>query len=152
MFDLNVSISQYNTFTIRSHLHCRKVTKGCQAVTCESEDETAETGIAGHFKQRFKTASQSNTDMNKNMSAERTKSLKRRRTQSNEREHHSISHVQHQPAQTEAAAQDEAFVQAQLMRSICSALAVVGYDSVRPSALEMFRSHVQECGWNENLI
>ena len=80
-----------------------------------------------------------------NMSAEQTKSLKRRRAQEDGRQKHSLSHVQHQPAQTEAAAQDEAFVQAQLMRSICTALAIVGYDSVKPSALEMFRSHVQEC-------
>ena len=79
------------------------------------------------------------------MSAEQTNPLKRRRTHENPKGHHSLSHIQQQPAQTEPAAQDEAFIQAQLMRSICSALTVVGYDGVRPSALEMFRGQVEEC-------
>lgn len=73
-------------------------------------------------------------------------SLKRRRISSSGNRPHSLSHIQQLPAQTEPAPQDEVFVQSQLLRSICTALAVVGYDSVKPSALEMFRAQVEECG------
>jgi hypothetical protein len=31
------------------------------------------------------------------------------------------------------------------LRSISAALTMVGFDSVKPTALEMFRSHVEEC-------
>lgn len=57
---------------------------------------------------------------------------------------HQLSHTQRLPPHTEAAPQDETFIQAQLLRSICTALTIVGYDSVKPSALEMFRAEVEE--------
>lgn len=41
--------------------------------------------------------------------------------------------------------QDEAFFQAQLLRSITLALSSVGFDSVKPTALEAFRSEVDQC-------
>lgn len=58
--------------------------------------------------------------------------------------HHHLSHVQSMPAATEPAPQDPVFAQSQLLRSICAALTIAGYDSVRPSALESFRAQVEE--------
>ncbi|KAI4727926.1 hypothetical protein E4T49_04283 [Aureobasidium sp. EXF-10728] len=78
------------------------------------------------------------------MSSAQQNPLKRRRAGSTVRRTHQLSHIQSLPAATEPAAQDEAFVQAQLLRSICTALTVVGYDTVKPSALEMFRAEVEE--------
>ena len=56
-----------------------------------------------------------------------------------------LHHVQTRPQHVELAPQDPVFVQGQLMRSISAALTMVGFDSVKPTALEMFRSHVEEC-------
>ncbi|KAG9920294.1 hypothetical protein KCV02_g11580, partial [Aureobasidium melanogenum] len=70
--------------------------------------------------------------------------LKRQRAGSTIKRTHQLSHIQQLPPATEPAPQDEAFVQAQLLRSICTALTIVGYDSVKPSALEMFRAEVDE--------
>lgn len=80
-----------------------------------------------------------------NMSSTPQNPLKRRRAGSTIRRTHQLSHIQQLPPATEPAPQDEAFVQAQLLRSICTALTIVGYDSVKPSALEMFRAEVEEC-------
>jgi transcription initiation factor TFIID subunit 8 len=41
--------------------------------------------------------------------------------------------------------QDEAFFEAQLLRSISLALSSVGFDSVKPTALEAFRGEVEQC-------
>jgi len=57
---------------------------------------------------------------------------------------HSLRHVQHMPQHVEPAPQDQVFSQGQLLRSITIALHKVGFDSVNPSALEMFRSHTEE--------
>ena len=78
---------------------------------------------------------------------------KRRRTQSTSADveasaarpnAHFLHHTQPMAAATEPAPQDPVFAQAQLLRSICAALAVVGYDTVRPSALESFRANVEQ--------
>jgi transcription initiation factor TFIID subunit 8 len=79
------------------------------------------------------------------MSSKQQNALKRPRATSTVRRTHHLSHIQQLPAATEPAAQDEAFIQAQLLRSISTALTIVGYDSVKPSALEMFRAEVEEC-------
>jgi transcription initiation factor TFIID subunit 8 len=71
-------------------------------------------------------------------------SLKKQRDGPTSKRTHSLSHIQSLPPNTEAAPQDETFIQAQLLRSICTALAIVGYDSVKPSALEMFRAELEE--------
>ena len=60
------------------------------------------------------------------------------------RVHHSLQHTQSMPAHVEPAPQDPVFIQGQLLRSIATALALAGFDSVKPTALEMFRSHVEE--------
>lgn len=60
-----------------------------------------------------------------------------------------LHHVQALPQHVEPAPQDPVFVQGQLLRSISAALAVAGFDSVKPTALEMFRSHVEECKMTE---
>ena len=60
------------------------------------------------------------------------------------RVHHKLRHVQRIPSHTEPAPQDPVFAQAQLLRSISAALAIAGFDSVQPTALEMFRSHAEE--------
>ena len=58
---------------------------------------------------------------------------------------HRLRRVQSQPNRTEAASQDPVFAQGQLLKSIGSALVIAGFDGVKPTALEMFRSHVEEC-------
>lgn len=58
--------------------------------------------------------------------------------------HHALKHVQHIPQDIEPAPQDPVFAQGQLLKSISAALVMVGYDAVLPTALEMFRSHVEE--------
>ncbi|KAK0917424.1 hypothetical protein LTR02_000289 [Friedmanniomyces endolithicus] len=63
---------------------------------------------------------------------------KRRRTT------HSLRHVQQRPHHVEPASQDPVFAQAQLLRSIGAALHAVGFDSIKPTALEMFRSHTEK--------
>lgn len=85
------------------------------------------------------------TNTRQNMSSIQQNALKRPRAASTAKRTHHLSHIQHLPAATEPAAQDETFVQAQLLRSLSTALTIVGYDSVKPSALEMFRAEVEEC-------
>ena len=58
--------------------------------------------------------------------------------------HHALRHVQQIPKDIEPAPQDPIFAQGQLLKSISAALVMAGYDSVLPTALEMFRSHVEE--------
>jgi hypothetical protein len=85
------------------------------------------------------------TSTRKDMSSIQQNALKRPRATSIVRRTHQLGHIQRLPAATEPAAQDETFVQAQLLRSLCTALTIVGYESVKPSALEMFRAEVEEC-------
>ena len=92
-----------------------------------------------------KATSSVKTTTRQNMSSVPSNPLKRRRAGSKTKRTHHLSHIQQLPADTEPAAQDEAFIQAQLLRSICTALTIVGYGSVKPSALEMFRAEVEEC-------
>ncbi|TIA07268.1 hypothetical protein D6C80_09884, partial [Aureobasidium pullulans] len=91
-----------------------------------------------------KATSSAKTTTRQNMSSVPSNTLKRRRAGSKTKRTHHLSHIQQLPADTEPAAQDEAFIQAQLLRSICTALTIVGYESVKPSALEMFRAEVEE--------
>lgn len=58
---------------------------------------------------------------------------------------HSLRHVQSIPAEIEPAPPDSLFVQGQLLKTICATLAAVGFDSVKPSALEAFRAEIEEC-------
>jgi len=58
---------------------------------------------------------------------------------------HRLSHVQTRPAHVESAPQDAVFIQGQLLRSIATALAAVGFDSATPSALESLRAETEEC-------
>ena len=82
--------------------------------------------------------------------AERT-GTKRPREESNQftvkrrKVHHALHYVQHQPAHIEPAPQNPVFAQGQLMRSISAALTMVGFDSAKPTAIEMFRAAVEEC-------
>ena len=85
------------------------------------------------------------TNTRQNMASIPQNALKRPRVASTVKRTHHLSHIQHLPAATEPAAQDATFIQAQLLRSICTALTIVGYDSVKPSALEMFRAELEEC-------
>ncbi|EME82958.1 uncharacterized protein MYCFIDRAFT_211209 [Pseudocercospora fijiensis CIRAD86] len=55
-----------------------------------------------------------------------------------------LRHVQQRPTDIELAPQDPVFVQGQILKSISAALVMAGYDSVKPSALEMFRAQVEE--------
>lgn len=57
---------------------------------------------------------------------------------------HTLRHVQPRPAHIEPAPQDPVFAQGQLLKSIGAALVTAGYDSVKPSALEMFRAQTEE--------
>lgn len=57
---------------------------------------------------------------------------------------HSLHYHQRLPAHIEPAPQDAAIIQAQFLRSISAALVSVGFESARPEALEMFRSHAEE--------
>lgn len=59
--------------------------------------------------------------------------------------HHHLHHVQHIPNEMEPAPQDPEFAEGQLLKSITAALTIAGFDSVKPTALEMFRGHVEEC-------
>lgn len=58
--------------------------------------------------------------------------------------HHALHHVQQRPSNTEPAPQEPIFAQGQLLRSISAALVVAGFSSVKPTALEMLRSHTEE--------
>lgn len=64
--------------------------------------------------------------------------------------HHHLRHVQHMPEAVEPAPQDPEFADGQLLKSIGAALTLVGFDSVKPTALEMFRAHTEECEWTGN--
>lgn len=57
--------------------------------------------------------------------------------------HHRLNHVQKLPDHVEPAPQTPVFAQGQLLRSLTAALVLAGFDSVEPSALEMFRSHTE---------
>lgn len=59
--------------------------------------------------------------------------------------HHQLHHVQQLPGAAEPAPQDPEFAEGQLLKSITAALTLAGFDSVKPTALEMFRAHVEEC-------
>ena len=56
-----------------------------------------------------------------------------------------LQHVQQIPEAVEPAPQDPEYAEGQLLKSISAALTLVGFDSVKPTALEMFRSHAEEC-------
>lgn len=58
---------------------------------------------------------------------------------------HTLHRVQNRPKDVEPAPQDPVFAQGQLLKSIGAALVMAGFDSVKPSALEMFRAQVEEC-------
>lgn len=55
-----------------------------------------------------------------------------------------LRHVQNHPQHVEPAPQDPVFAQGQLLKSISAALVMAGFDSVKASALEMFRAQVEE--------
>ena len=59
--------------------------------------------------------------------------------------HHYLHHQQELAAEAASAAQDEAFFEAQLLRTISLVLSAVGFDSVKPTALEAFRAEVEQC-------
>ncbi|KAI5367484.1 Putative bromodomain associated domain, histone-fold, transcription factor TFIID, subunit 8 [Septoria linicola] len=61
-----------------------------------------------------------------------------------QRVHHVLQHVQQIPNHIEPAPQAPIYAQGQLMKSISAALVMAGFDSVRPTALESFRAHVEE--------
>ena len=59
--------------------------------------------------------------------------------------HHHLHHVQQLPEAVEPAPQDPEFAEGQLLKSIGAALTLAGFD--KPTALEMFRAHTEECKW-----
>lgn len=61
--------------------------------------------------------------------------------------HRHLHHVQQMPDSVESAPQDPEFAEGQLLKSIAAALTLAGFDSVKPTALEMFRAHTEECEW-----
>jgi len=56
-----------------------------------------------------------------------------------------LQHVQQIPEAVEPAPQDPEYAEGQLLKSIGAALTLAGFDSVKPTALEMFRAHAEEC-------
>ena len=58
---------------------------------------------------------------------------------------HRLHHLQPKPPHMDPAPQDPVFIQGQLLRSITAALAMAGFDSATPTALEMFRGAAEEC-------
>jgi hypothetical protein len=56
-----------------------------------------------------------------------------------------LQHVQQIPEAVEPAPQDPVYAEGQLLKSIGAALTLAGFDSVKPTALEMFRAHAEEC-------
>lgn len=66
--------------------------------------------------------------------------------------HHHLRHVQHIPEAVEPAPQDPEFADGQLLKSITAALTLAGFDSVKPTALEMFRAHTEECKWIDGKV
>jgi len=69
-----------------------------------------------------------------------SQTAKRQRTN-----HHSLRYRQQWHTDPTLAPQDELFFESQLLRSIVVALSAVGFDSVKPTALEAFRAEVEEC-------
>lgn len=59
--------------------------------------------------------------------------------------HRCLQHVQQIPEAVEPAPQDPEYAEGQLLKSITAALTLAGFDSVKPTALEMFRAHAEEC-------
>lgn len=59
--------------------------------------------------------------------------------------HHSLRYKQQWHVDPSLTPQDELFFQSQLLRAIVVALSAVGFDSVKPTALEAFRAEVEEC-------
>lgn len=59
--------------------------------------------------------------------------------------HHSTHVQQERVDEATCKVQDEAFFQAQLLRSVTLALTSVGFDSVSATALEAFRAQVDSC-------
>ncbi|KAF2485272.1 transcription factor TFIID complex subunit 8 C-term-domain-containing protein [Neohortaea acidophila] len=55
-----------------------------------------------------------------------------------------LQHVACRPQHVEPAPQEPVFVQSQLLKSITAALTMAGFDSVKPTALEMFRGAAEE--------
>lgn len=66
--------------------------------------------------------------------------------------HHHLRHVQQLPDATEPAPQDPEFAEGQLLKSITAALTLAGFDSVKPTALEMFRAHTEECELSSHIV
>jgi hypothetical protein len=62
-----------------------------------------------------------------------------------------LQHVQQIPEAVEPAPQDPEYAEGQLLKSIAAALTLAGFDSVKPTALEMFRSHAEECEYMPHL-
>ena len=59
--------------------------------------------------------------------------------------HHATKVKQQNAVESLSGVHDEAFFEAQLLRSISLALSAVGFDSVKPTALEAFRAEVVSC-------
>lgn len=59
--------------------------------------------------------------------------------------HHRLHHKQPFHVDPIVAQQDELFFKSQMLRAISLHLAAIGFDSVRPTALEAFRAEVEEC-------
>jgi transcription initiation factor TFIID subunit 8 len=59
--------------------------------------------------------------------------------------HHQLLHKQPSEAGPLPGPQDHTFYGAQLIRAIGLALVAVGFESVKPTALESFRAEVEEC-------
>ena len=59
--------------------------------------------------------------------------------------HHTVRRQQQLAVESLSGAQDEDFFEVQLLRAISLVLAAVGFDSVKPTALEAFRAEIEEC-------
>lgn len=59
--------------------------------------------------------------------------------------HRRLQHAQQIPEAVEPAPQDPEYADGQMLKSITAALTLAGFDSVKPTALEMFRAHAEEC-------
>jgi hypothetical protein len=65
--------------------------------------------------------------------------------------HHATNFRQELAVECLSGTQDESFFEAQLLRAISLALTTVGFDSVKPEALEAFRADVDRCMHREYL-
>lgn len=61
--------------------------------------------------------------------------------------HHATKVKQDLGVECLAGVHDESFFEAQLLRSISLALSAVGFDGVKPTALEAFRAEVVACSY-----